>query len=89
MRTFKIALGTKVKDKVTGLRGVVVARTEWLFGCLRYTVQPQKLKDGSPIAMETFDEDALVVLGTLKGCTVKGDPGGSRDTPKRGQTVRR
>ncbi len=88
MRTFKIALGTKVKDKVTGFKGVVVARTEWLFGCLRYTVQPQKLKDGATIANECFDEDALVILGNLD-CGVKGDPGGSRDTPKRGQTVRR
>ena len=34
-------LGDEVKDTITGFKGIVVARTEWLNGCARVTVQPQ------------------------------------------------
>jgi hypothetical protein len=44
-----VKLGDKVKDRVTGLTGIVIARTDWLNGCIRMTVQPQELKDGKPV----------------------------------------
>jgi hypothetical protein len=59
---FKIELGTKVKDRVTGYAGIVIGRTEWLYGCRRYTVQTQEMKDGKPVDSMGFDEDALEVL---------------------------
>lgn len=39
---FKIELGTEVKDIVTGMRGIVVARLEFLNRCIQYDVQPKK-----------------------------------------------
>ena len=43
-----INLGDTVKDKISGFTGVVVARTEWLYGCIRLAVQSQKTtKNGS------------------------------------------
>lgn len=61
---FKLELGTKVKDKVTGYTGIVIGRTEWLYGCRRYTVQSQEMKDGKPVESMAFDEDALELLTT-------------------------
>lgn len=33
-------MGKLVRDKISGLEGIVVARTEWLYGCIRLNVQP-------------------------------------------------
>ena len=58
-----INLGDTVKDRVTGFKGVAVARTEWQYGCIRITVQPDKLtKEGKLQAAETFDDPQLVVV---------------------------
>lgn len=56
-------VGDRVKDQVTGFEGIVVAKTEWLHGCVRLTVQPEKLdKDGKPREPGTFDEPQLLLL---------------------------
>jgi hypothetical protein len=60
--TFNIKLGQKVRDKVTGFEGTAVARTEWLYGCVRFGVQSDKLKEGAPIELQTFDEGGLEVI---------------------------
>lgn len=54
-----ILLGTKVYDKITGVEGIAVARTEWISGCARITIQPQELKDGKPVETTTVDEPLL------------------------------
>jgi hypothetical protein len=59
---FKIALGAKVKDKVTGYVGVVTGRHEYLYGCFRYTVQAQELKDGKAVDAMGADEEQLEVI---------------------------
>jgi hypothetical protein len=74
-REFAVALGAKVKDKVTGYTGIVIGRTEWLYGCFRYTVQSQEMKDGKPVESMGFDEDALDVLDTPEKRSIK-SPGG-------------
>lgn len=61
-----IQLGRKVKDVVTGVTGVVVARTEWLYGCVRITFQPQ-LKEGKMPDTITLDEQQLEDLGEHPG----------------------
>jgi len=57
-----VVLGQTVRDKLTGLTGTVVARTEWLYGCVRLTVQPHGVKDGKPFDFYTFDEPQAEVL---------------------------
>jgi len=57
-----IKLGDRVEDTITGFRGVVVARTEWLNGSVRVTVQAEKLWNGRPIEEVTFEEKSLVSL---------------------------
>lgn len=58
----EIALGSKVKDKITGLEGTVVARTKHLYGCVRVIVQPHDVKDGKPAEWVAFDEPQMIVL---------------------------
>lgn len=88
---FKIELGSEVVDKVTGFKGVVIGRTEWHYGCKRYTVQPKGTnKDGKMFEAASFDEDALKVTKkpTSKKTTVK-KTGGPQPEPQRARSVRR
>ena len=34
-----IVLGDRVRCRITGFAGVVVARTDWIYGCMRWGVQ--------------------------------------------------
>lgn len=82
---FKIELGKKAKDKITGMQGIVVARAEHLYGCNTYGLAPQVLENGKKLDTEWFDEGRLDVIG--KGVTkeeVQSDVPGSeyRDHPK-------
>lgn len=67
-----INLGDKVKDKITGLTGIVIAKTEWLYGCERVTVQPQEGKDGKPADAFGLDTAQCEVLeaSVVKGFKV-------------------
>lgn len=61
-RTKVVKLGTKVRDKVTGLVGIAIARTEWLNGCARIVIQPQETKDGKPVDTTCVDEPQIEVV---------------------------
>lgn len=82
-----IDLGDKVKDPVTGFTGIAVARTTWLHGCNRLSIQPQELtKEGAPRESQVFDEMQLILVkkGIVKSTNreeVKAEPktGGPRD----------
>ncbi len=84
-----IKLGDKVKDTISGFEGIAMARTEWLSGCVRWMVEPDKLDKDKKLqtAME-FDESRLVVVKSkpipqlLRPIV---DPGG----PSRSPTQRR
>jgi hypothetical protein len=52
-------LGIEVKDKITGFQGIVVVRSQHMFGCNTYGVMPQALKDGKRIDTDWFDEGRL------------------------------
>lgn len=71
-----INLGDEVKDKVSGFRGVAVARHEYLQGCLRISVQPPIDKDGKLPDALAFDEPQLVVVKTARVATGQRDTGG-------------
>jgi len=63
MGEFRIKLGQEVKDRVSGFKGIVVGRTEYLHGCLRLLVQPATKDDGTLIDPLSFDEPDLEVIG--------------------------
>lgn len=59
----KIELGDKVKCSITGFNGIAFARTQWLHGCDRITVQPTTLDDkGNARETQTFDEMQLILV---------------------------
>lgn len=58
-----VTLGSVCKDMVTGLEGVAVARTEWLHGCTRISLEQMKPgKDGEVQESQSFDEQRVEVL---------------------------
>lgn len=83
MNPWTIELGSEVKDRITGLTGIVVGRTEWLNGCKRITVQPQEIKDGKPVEAYTFDVEQAVRLRLRYTCD-HAPSGGPMPTPSPG-----
>lgn len=78
-------LGDKVRDRYTGFEGIAIARTEWLYGCVRITIQSTKLHDGRPLE-DTFDEQRVEVTEArepYKAAASVADTGGPRDAPRR------
>lgn len=79
----QIKLGDVAKDTITGFKGVVVARTEWLNGCVRITLQPKQLQEnGKPIDSETFDDTQLILVHAGPSRAPK-ETGGPRPEPRR------
>lgn len=58
-----VQLGDRVKDTITGFVGIAECKAEWLHGCVRVSVRPEKLsKEGKQQELVTFDEPQLVVV---------------------------
>jgi hypothetical protein len=78
---FGYDLGDQVKDTVTGIKGTVTSRTEWLNGCIRYCIE--SAKDGD-VKENFFDEDRLeLVKAKNPPERTKPRTGGARPAPKR------
>jgi len=61
---FKFELGEVLKDTITGLRGVVMGRTQYITGCNHYGLLVRKLnKDGKVPDWEWMDEMRLQKAG--------------------------
>jgi hypothetical protein len=88
--------GDRVKDKISGTKGIVVARTEWLYGCVRVSIQPEETKDGKPAESFVIDEAQCEVVkrnavaDTRAQAQVADQPAGDRpDAGARAQEPRR
>lgn len=57
-----IELGDLARDRISGFEGIVIARTQWLWGCDRLTLKPQRLHDGKPIDAVSFDLDEVTLV---------------------------
>jgi hypothetical protein len=63
----KFELGEELKDRITGLAGVVMGRTEYLTGCTHYGLLPKSLtKDGKIREWEWIDESRLERVSNAK-----------------------
>lgn len=57
------SLGDRVKDTISGTTGIMVAYTDWLYGCRRVGVQAEAPdKDGKIVETAWFDEDQVTVV---------------------------
>ena len=59
----QIKLGMEVRDKISGLTGIVTSVTEFLYGCRRLGVSPKEVKDGLIVDSSMVDEPQLEVVG--------------------------
>ena len=78
----KFNLGDHAKDIVTGFSGICVARYEWLNGCIRYELQPSKLKDGLPVEAKVFDQGQLKLVKAAAVTIEPAHTGGPMPTPR-------
>ena len=88
-----ITLGRRVKDSITGYEGIAVARTLWLYGCIRIGVQGDLNKDGKVPDILTFDEAQLNVIPKPMNKVNKKDkvqpPSGNRPATTRKKDITR
>ena len=69
MGVFKHEMGVEVESRVAGIKGIITARSENLYGCNRYYIQPKIGKDGKVPDSWWVDEDDVKVIG--EGVTAK------------------
>jgi len=79
----KIELRDQVKDVITGFTGIVIARVEYLNGCIQYCVKPKILKEGKTLEGEYIDENQLKIIKKWQKDKPKNEKGGPQaDIPK-------
>lgn len=88
----EIELGDEVEDKVTGFKGIAIARHTYLEGCDRISIQPKIKKDGELIDAASFDEPTVKIVrrNTVKPAHLEelevrktGGPRDHKHTPRR------
>lgn len=58
----KLELGDRAKCVITGASGIVVCVAQWLNGCVRIAIQPERAKDSKiPDALH-FDAEGLELV---------------------------
>jgi hypothetical protein len=86
-----ITLGSKVTDRITGVTGIALGRTEHLYGCVHIIIEPTELdKDGKPAEAQAYAEGRVQVLEVKKpkvsahSSATSGGPKPSARTPAGG-----
>ena len=79
----EIKLGDTAQDRITGLKGIVVAITTWLNGCKRITIQPQKLHKDKPVESSCFDAEQVELVEEKTLASDSPPSGGPRPSPTR------
>lgn len=60
---FKHELGVQIETRVAKLRGIITSRSECLYGCNRYYIQPPVGSDAKVPEGYWVDEDDIIYLG--------------------------
>lgn len=78
-----LELGSLAKDRITGLKGILIAHCKYLSGCDQYCIKPPVDKDGKMPDGQWFDETDIVILGKGINKLSKNDKGGPHsDAPR-------
>jgi hypothetical protein len=87
----EVQLGQRVKDKITGLKGIAISRSTYLYGCVRIAVQPDKLQAGKMADPIWIDEPQLEVIGEgiAEAATPESYRHGPREDAQRSQDATR
>lgn len=58
-----VQLGDRVKDPITGAKGIVTVITTWLYGTIRVGVQPELANDkGEPVEARNYDQGQVKLV---------------------------
>lgn len=79
-----IKLGQEARDKITGFKGIITGRAQYIYGCDQYCLVPPA-KDGQLEATQWFDEGRIRVIGkgvSPENVRVERPGGPQRDCPK-------
>ena len=62
----EIKLGMKIKDTITGIEGICVAKTQYLTNCTHYSIQPKPTKDkpNSVPDWVSIDESRVAIVSS-------------------------
>ena len=72
----EIKLGDKVKCKLTGFTGIAVARTEFINGCIQWSVLPKGDKSNKMPEEMGIDEQSLEIIKVPRKKVKKNENGG-------------
>lgn len=79
-----IKLGLKVRDSVSGFKGISLGRVVYINGCARICISPKHDKDGKLIQSSWFDEEQIEIIedkpAVKTGDNIKGGPAPSIPT---------
>jgi hypothetical protein len=90
-----IKLGDRVRDRISGLTGIVTGFHTYLYGCERASITPEEHKDGKPAESFVVDaaqcvlEKATAVAGYAPQDLSAERPAGPRNDPARPSAPRR
>ncbi len=77
-------LGARVRDKITGLTGVVTGHVRYITGCNQALVQPPVGEDGVMRESHWIDEQRLESTGDVAVVLDNGaNPGSDKAAPRR------
>lgn len=57
-----VNLGDRVKDQISGLTGIVTGISQFLFGCRRLSIQPERVIDAKPAETFWVDEPQVRIV---------------------------
>jgi hypothetical protein len=79
---FKYDMGVHLKDVITGFKGVVTARIEYINKCVQYQLQPTSVRNGIYPASKWIDEEQVAPTAGKRIVLIHGNLlGGDRDLP--------
>lgn len=64
-----IVMGVEARCRISGLKGIITGKTEYINGCIQWLLRPPVDKDGKPVEGSWIDEAMLEVLG--QGIAIK------------------
>ena len=78
----EIKLGDTVIDKISGFKGTVIEKTEFLNGCIQFGILPRCGKDGKMPEAISIDIQCLELVKKEKKVTKKKPTGGANRPAK-------
>lgn len=78
------AIGRQARDRITGFRGTVTGRVEYMTGCNQLLISPLAKDDGTLVGAEWFDEQRCDLDADDRMVLDNGaNPGCDRPAPRR------